>query len=58
MEVIKLDVLDEYERNYALSRDIDVLVNNGAVERAGPFARSRSRASVRVSTSTSSRMSS
>lgn len=38
LEVIKLDVLDEYERHYALDHDIDVLVNNGAIERAGPIS--------------------
>lgn len=38
LEVIKLDVVDEIERNCALNYDIDILVNNGAIERAGPIS--------------------
>jgi NAD(P)-dependent dehydrogenase (short-subunit alcohol dehydrogenase family) len=37
MEVIKLDVLTEIDRTYALSHEIDVLFNNAGIMESGPL---------------------
>jgi|SRR6056297_1126947 len=37
LQVIKLDVLDEIDRNHALELDVDVLFNNAGIMESGPM---------------------